>query len=337
MIGNVSYDRVFGGVCSRFNCMTKISIIVPVYNEAQSLPELWRRTQKVMDDPGADYELIMVNDGSSDATAEVLERLAKESARFKVLYLQKNYGQTAAIAAGIAHASGGIIVLMDADLENYPEDIPKILSKLEEGYDVVSGWRTSRWANQPFSRRLPSKVANWLISKIAKLKLNDYGCTLKAYRAEAIKGVRLYGDMHRFIPAYAAWQGAKVAELPVSYTPRKYGRSKYTINRTFKVILDLVVLKFLTKYFNKPMHFFGGAGLISIIFGLVAAAAAIYFKFSPAHQKDFISTPLPVLMALFIIIGIVFILMGLLAEILVRTYHEAQNKPTHTIREKINF
>lgn len=281
--------------------------------------------------------MIFINDGSRDTTAEVLQTLAAQNRKVKVIHFIKNYGQTAAIAAGIEHATGDVIVLIDADLENHPEDIPALLAKLEEGYDVVSGWRQDRWSERALTRRLPSQLANSLISAIANLKLNDYGCTLKVYRADILKDLRLYGDMHRFIPAYAAWRGASVAELPVAYTPRKYGKSNYGLGRTFSVLLDLVVLKFLTKYFYKPMQFFGAAGLISIFIGLVAGGFAVYFKLSTVYHKDLIQTPLPVLMALFIIVGVIFILMGLLAEILVRTYHESQNKPTHVIKEKVNF
>jgi glycosyltransferase involved in cell wall biosynthesis len=315
----------------------KVSIVVPVYNEARSLPELTSRLGGVLENLSRDYEIIFVNDGSKDETPKVLNRLAEENSRVKVLHLQKNYGQTAAIAAGLEHATGETIVLIDSDLENHPEDIPRLLAKLSEGYDVVSGWRQDRWQNQMLSRRLPSWAANKLISSLSGLDLNDYGCTLKAYKAPAIKGIRLYGDMHRFIPAYLAWQGSRVAELPVSYTPRKYGHSKYNLNRTFKVVLDLVALKFLTRYFNKPMHFFGGAGLASIFLGAISGGAAVYFKFSTAHHKDFIQTPLPVLTALFAIVGVLFILMGLLAEIMVRVYHESQNKTVHVVKEKINF
>jgi len=315
----------------------KVSIVIPVYNEAQSLPELSERLTQIAATGGRDFEVIFVNDGSVDNTAEVLEKLTAGSSLFKTLHLAKNYGQTTAIAAGTAHSTGDVIVLMDSDLENHPEDIPKLLEQIEAGHDVVSGWRQDRWNNQVITRRIPSQTANWLISKIANLKLNDYGCTLKAYRAESLKGIELYGDMHRFIPAYLSWHGAKVTEVPVRYSPRKYGKSNYGISRTMKVLLDLVVLKFLTKYFNKPMHFFGGVGIISILLGVATGAVAVYYKLSEAHHKDFISTPLPVITSLFIIVGILFILMGLLAEILVRTYHEAQGKPTHIIKKKINF
>src|SRR3989338_7602761 len=314
-----------------------LSLVIPVYNESESLQELVDRSVKALQATGRSFEVIVVNDGSRDTTNQVLNDLAISRPWLRVLHLRKNYGQTAAIAAGVAYAAGETIILSDGDLENYPEDIPMLLKKLDEGYDVVSGWRKERWKGQQFTRRWPSEAANALISRISGLKLHDYGCTLKAYRAEVIKGIRMYGDMHRFIPAYAAWQGARVAELPVRYTPRKHGKSKYGFNRTFKVVLDLVALKFMTKYFNKPMHFFGAMGLASIFLGLIAGAFAVYFKISTAYHKDFIQTPLPVLMALFVILGAVFVLMGLLAEMLVRTYHESQNKPTHEVRDKKNF
>jgi len=228
-------------------------------------------------------------------------------------------------------------VPMDSDLENHPEDIPKMIEKLNEGYDIVSGWRRDRWQGQAITRRLPSDAASWLISVISGLKLHDHGSMLKVYRGDLLKGIKLYGDMHRFMAAYLSWQGARVVEFPINHTPRKYGKSNYGLNRVFKVVLDLITLKFLISYFHKPMHFFGGAGLISIFLGLVAAIFAIYFKFSTINQKDFISTPLPVIMALFFIVGVLFILMGLLAEILVRTYHESQGKKTSEVKEKINF
>lgn len=315
----------------------KISIIVPVYNESRSLPELTDRINKSISLDQYDFEAILVNDGSKDNTGEVLDNLASANPRIKILHLKKNYGQTAAIAAGLDAATGELIVLLDSDLENQPEDIPRLLQKLTEGYDVVSGWRKDRWKGQTLSRKIPSIAANWLISKIARLKLNDYGCTLKAYRVEFLKDIRLYGDMHRFIPAYLSWQGARVAEIPVAYTPRKYGRSNYGISRTFKVILDLVVLKFLTKYLSKPMHFFGAAGLTSMFLGLGSGVLAVYFKLSQAHHKDFISTPLPVLTALFVIVGVLLILQGLLAEILIRVYFESQKKANYTVRKRVNF
>lgn len=315
----------------------KVSIVIPVFNEERSLPELSDRIQRVFASHSFDYEIIYVNDGSQDASQEVLNKLASDDQKVKVIHLRRNFGQTAALSAGIEHTTGEVTVLMDSDLENHPEDIPRLLEKIGEGYDVVSGWRKERWADQMITRKLPSAMANFLISRLAKLKLNDYGCTLKAYRTDAIKGIRLYGDMHRFIPAYLSWQGARVCELPVEYTPRKHGKSNYGLTRTFKVILDLVVMKFMTKYFQKPMHFFGAVGLTSVFFGFLTVVWALYYKFSAAHHKDFISTPLPVIIALFLIVGVLFILMGLLAEILVRTYHESQGKPTHEIKEKKNF
>lgn len=315
----------------------KVSIVLPVYNEARGLPEVAQRIREVFEQQDYDYEIIFVNDGSRDESGAVLNQLAKDNPKIKIIHFTRNFGQTPALAAGIDHATGEIIVPMDSDLENHPEDIPKMIEKMNEGYDIVSGWRRDRWQGQAFTRRIPSDAASWLISAISGLKLHDHGSTLKAYRGDMLKGIRLYGDMHRFMAAYLSWQGARVAEIPINYSPRKYGKSNYGLNRVFKVILDLVTLRFLTRFFHKPMHFFGGVGLISIFLGLVAAVFAIYFKFSTVNQKDFISTPLPVIMALFFIVGVLFILMGLLAEILVRTYHESQDKKTSEVKEKINF
>ena len=315
----------------------KVSIVLPVFNEARSLPEVAQRIREVFDRQDYEYEVIFVNDGSRDESADVLNQLAKDNPKIKVIHFTRNFGQTPALASGIEHATGDIIVPMDSDLENHPEDIPKMIEKMNEGYDIVAGWRRDRWQGQAITRRIPSDTASWLISAISGLKLRDHGSTLKAYRGDMLKGMKLYGDMHRFMAAYLSWQGARVAEFPINYTPRKYGKSNYSMNRVFKVILDLVTLRFLTRFFDKPMHFFGGVGLISIFLGLLSAGFAIYFKFSTVNQKDFISTPLPVIMALFIIVGILLILMGLLAEILVRTYHESQDKKTSEVKEKINF
>jgi glycosyltransferase involved in cell wall biosynthesis len=313
--------------------MSKLSIILPIYNEAQGIPELFQETQNALS--GFDYEIITVNDGSKDNSYEVLKSYAEKDSRIKVINLRRNYGQTAAINAGIQDATGEILVLMDSDLENLPSDIPKLIEKLNEGYDVVSGWRQARWQGQFLTRKLPSLMANGLISIISGVKLHDYGCTLKAYRRDVISGVRLYGQMHRFIPVYCKWEGGKVAEIPVNYQPRKYGKSNYGMSRTFKVILDLVLIKFLDKYMQRPIHFFGGAGFISLLFSIASFGLALYFKLT--HQKDLIQTPLPTLSVMFFIIGILMILMGVIAEILMRTYYESQNKFPFTIKNKINL
>jgi len=313
--------------------MSKLSIVLPIFNEAQSIPELIDATRDAL--KSFDYEIVMVNDGSKDNSYQVLSECAATDNRIKVINLKRNYGQTAAINAGIQNATGDIIVLMDSDLENLPSDIPMMVDKLNEGYDVVSGWRKSRWEGQFLTRKLPSLMANSLISKISGVKLHDYGCTLKVYRRDVITGVRLYGQMHRFIPVYCKWEGGKVTEMPVNHQPRKYGKSNYGISRTFKVILDLVLIKFLDKYMQRPIHFFGGVGFLSFLAALVSFGIALYFKLS--GQKDFVETPLPMITVMFFIIGMLMILMGVIAEILMRTYYESQNKYPFTIKNKINI
>jgi glycosyltransferase involved in cell wall biosynthesis len=311
----------------------RLSIVLPIFNEAQGIPELFREIRLAVSD--FDFEIIAVNDGSSDDSFQVLKSFAADDPKIKIINFRKNYGQTAAINAGIQHASGDIIVLMDSDLENLPSDIPVLIDKLNEGYDVVSGWRKSRWKGEFLTRKLPSLLANKLISKVSGVNLHDYGCTLKIYRKNVISEVRLYGQMHRFIPVYCKWQGGKVAEIPVKYQPRKYGKSNYGISRTYKVILDLVLIKFLEKYAQRPIHFFGGMGFISFIGGFLSAVIAVYFKMT--GQKDFVETPLPLLTAMCFIIGILMILMGVIAEVLMRTYYESQNLSPFTIKDKINL
>ena len=313
--------------------MDNISIILPIYNEAQGIPELFQEIEKAVQE--FKYEIIAINDGSTDNSYDVLKTYAEQNDNVKVINLKKNYGQTAAINAGIQNSSGDIIILMDSDLENLPSDIPKLIEKLNKGFDVVSGWRKSRWKGQFLTRKLPSLLANALISKISGVKLHDYGCTLKAYRKEVINDVRLYGQMHRFIPVYCKWEGGKVTELPVDYQPRKYGESNYGISRTFKVVLDLVLIKFLDKYMQRPIHFFGGAGLLSFLVSFLSFVLAVYFKIS--GLKDFVQTPLPLITAMFFIVGILMILLGVIAEILMRTYYESQNKFPFTIKNKLNF
>ncbi|MBL7789773.1 MAG: glycosyltransferase family 2 protein [Chitinophagales bacterium] len=310
-----------------------ISIILPIYNEAESIPELFQEIEKAL--KTFDYEIVAVNDGSKDHSFQIIKEYTTKDRHIKLINFKYNSGQTAAINAGIQHASGDIIVFMDSDLENLPSDIPAMIDKLNEGYDVVSGWRRDRWQGQFLTRKLPSLLANKLISKISGVKLNDYGCTLKVYRSDVIKDVKLYGQMHRFIPVYCKWQGGKVAELPVQYQPRKYGASNYGIGRTFKVLLDLIVIKFLDRYMQRPIHFFGGFGFFSMLLSIISFLLALYFKLS--GQKDFVQTPLPTFTAMFFVVGLVMILMGVLAEMLMRTYYESQNKFPFIIKEKINF
>ena len=311
----------------------KLSIIVPFLNEEENLEALYQSIIGVLTPAGFDFEIIFIDDGSRDRGPEIVAGLAGRDQKIKVIRFRKNFGQTAAIAAGIKYASGDVIVPIDADLQNDPADIPKLVAKLDEGYDVVSGWRRNR-QDTFVSRKLPSWLANRLISRITGVHLHDYGCTLKAYRAEVIKDIPLYGEMHRFLPAYTAWYGARITEMPTVHHARKFGVSKYGISRTFRVVLDLVVVKFLSNYLTKPMHFFGGAGIWFLFFGFLSGLAAIILKVTGI--RTFVATPLPLLSAILAVIGIQFILMGLLGEIMIRTYHEAQDKPTYIIKEKIN-
>jgi glycosyltransferase involved in cell wall biosynthesis len=313
--------------------MPQISVILPIYNEGQGLPFLFEQLEKAIGQ--YDYEIVAVNDGSKDNSFELLREVCARNPRVKAINFKRNFGQTAAINAGIQHATGDVFVLIDSDLENDPNDIPKLLAKLDEGYDVVSGWRRDRWQGQFLTRKLPSMSANWLISRISGVKLHDYGCTLKAYRREVIKDVLLYGQMHRFIPVYCSWQGGKVTELPVNYQPRMFGKSNYGIFRTYKVLLDLLLLRFLDRYLQRPIHFFGGLGILSVLVAVVAFMLATYFKLS--GQKDYIETPLPTIGSMFFIVGLLMILMGVLAEIITRTYYESQHKFPFTIKEKINL
>jgi len=310
-----------------------LSIIVPVYNEEGNLELLFDAIQDSVTQTGMDWELILVDDGSKDGSQQkIREIVQKNPQRVSALILRRNFGQTAAIAAGIDHARGEVLVLLDADLQNDPADIPLLIEQIQKGYDVVSGWRHDRKDNF-ITRTLPSRIANWLISWVTGVKLHDYGCTLKAYRREVITGFRLYGEMHRFIPVYASSVGASITEVKVHHHARKYGKAKYGLERTFKVILDLMTVKFLTSYANKPIYLFGGAGTLLILFSLITiitlAVRRLIYKISP------FTSPLFTIAIMIAIMGFQSILMGLIAELLVRTYHESQNKPVYTIREII--
>ena len=310
-----------------------LSIVIPVYNEQDNVFPLHERISAALRDLRDEFEVILVNDGSTDLTETNLRAVAAKDPRFKVVNFRRNFGQTAAMMAGIDFASGDIIVGLDGDLQNDPADIPKLLDKLAEGYDVVSGWRVNR-KDAALKRNLPSRIANWLISTISGIHLHDYGCSLKAYKKHVVKGVKLYGEMHRFIPIYASWQGGKVAEIPVDHHPRIHGSSKYGLERVVKVLLDLMVVKFLASYANKPIYVFGGFGLLSIGFSFVAGLAALYLKFFSGIS--FVSTPLPLLVVLAFITGVMSILMGLIAEIIMRTYYESQGKTVYLVKDTIN-
>jgi dolichol-phosphate mannosyltransferase len=303
-----------------------ISIIVPVFNEADNLRELLPALSRSLEALGLRYEVIVVDDGSTDQTGEIVRQLAWPQLR--LIQLRRNSGQTAALMAGIRFSKGDILITMDGDFQNDPADIPKLLAKLDEGYDLVSGWRQQR-KDAALQRNLPSSLANRLISAVSGIYLHDYGCTLKAYRRQALQGVQLYGEMHRFIPIYAYWNGARVTEIPVKHHERRHGVSHYSLIRIPKVLFDLLVVVFLHRFAQRPMYVFGSVGLINFGIGLLAAVAALYYKF--LGQKPFIGTPLPLLFVMAFITGTMCFLMGLLAELLVRTYYESQNKPTYMI------
>lgn len=305
----------------------KVSIVIPIYNEALNLPGLFERLGEALQQFSMPYEVIMVDDGSKDGSYQKILELAK-GRPVTAVTLKRNFGQTAALAAGIERATGTIIVTIDSDLENDPRDIPKLLEKMQEGFDVVSGWRKNRWEGAFLTRKLPSVTANWLISKMSGTKLHDYGCTLKAYRAEYLKGVQLYGQMHRFIPAYVAWQGGQVSEMPVSYQPRMHGKSNYGTGRIIRVLLDLVVIVFMYKYMNRPMHFFGGWGLWSILAGFVSGGVVVALRIL-GIPNPIIS--LPVLAIFFVLVGIQCILFGVIAEMLMRTYYESQGRKPYLV------
>jgi glycosyltransferase involved in cell wall biosynthesis len=307
----------------------EISVVVPLLDEQDNIGLLYEQITQTLAGRYS-FEIIFIDDGSTDESFAVLEKLHKADAKVRVIRFRRNFGQTAALAAGFAHARGRIIVAMDADLQNDPADIPKMISKLDEGYDVVSGWRKKRH-DKALTRLLPSKIANWLISRITGVKLHDYGCTLKAYRYEVLAETKLYGEMHRFIPALASWSGAKIAEMVVNHRPRTAGAGKYGLARTWKVLLDLITVKFLGSFSTKPIYIFGSLGLLSAAGAIIFGIIVIYEKLS--HGNDMSGNPLLVLTAVFIIATIQFILMGLLAELLVRTYHESQNRPTYVIKE----
>jgi len=312
-----------------------LSVVVPVYNERDNLPLLYQAVVEALKPVEITWELILVDDGSRDDSLPILEQLAaQDPQRVRVIALRRNFGQTAAIAAGIDHATGEVVVLMDADLQNDPQDIPMMLEKLEQGYDVISGWRKNR-QDAFITRTLPSNLANGLISRVTGVRLHDYGCTLKAYRREVITGFRLYGEMHRFIPVFANSVGARILEVPVNHHPRKYGKAKYGLERTFKVILDLFTVQFLSRYANKPIYLFGGTGSILILVsGLVLFYLFIRRIF---FDVSVMNSPLFVMSTMVAILGFQSILMGLIAELLARTYHESQGKPTYTVRKTINL
>jgi glycosyltransferase involved in cell wall biosynthesis len=315
----------------------EISVFLPVYNEEPNLRPLHDKLDKALSVLNRSAEIIYVDDGSTDRSLEILREIAASDPRVRVVALKRNYGQTAAMAAGIDAAKGTVLVPMDADLQNDPADIRRLLDKLDEGFDVVSGWRKNR-KDKLVTRKIPSMIANRLISWIGGVPLHDYGCSLKAYRRESLQDVRLYGEMHRFIPIYASWAGARVSEIPVEHHPRTMGKSKYGLSRTVKVVFDLMTIKFMASYQTKPLYIFGWAGILTFIVSFLSGLMALSMKFLswPKHA-DLVQTPLPVLAMVMLVLGIQLFLMGLLAEMLVRTYHESQEKAIYAVREKIGF
>lgn len=316
------------------NAREFVSVIIPVFNEEDSLRPLISRTVSVLDPLGVDFEIIAVNDGSRDSSQAVLAELAQTEPRLKVIRLARNFGQTAAMMAGFEHSQGTIIVPIDSDLQNDPNDIPRLLAKLDEGYDVVSGWRRHR-KDAVIKRNFLSRCANWLISHISGVSLHDYGCSLKAYRRAVIGQVKLYGEMHRFIPIYASWYGARITEIEVTHHPRQFGKSKYGMIRILKVTLDLIVVCFLDRWIQKPIYIFGSFGLLWLLVSFATFLYVLWLKI--VENQSMILTPLPILVAMAFMMGIMSILIGLLAEIAVRVYFESQAKSIYFIRETLNL
>jgi glycosyltransferase involved in cell wall biosynthesis len=312
----------------------EISVFLPVFNEEPNLRPLHAKLDVAINKIGCSAEIVYVDDGSTDGSLKVLREIAAGDSRVRVVALRRNYGQTAAMAAGIDAARGRVLIPMDADLQNDPVDIVRLLEKLDEGYDVVSGWRKNR-QDKLITRKIPSMIANRLISVIGGVPLHDYGCSLKAYRRESLQDVKLYGEMHRFIPIYASWAGARVSEIPVEHHPRTMGKSKYGLSRTLKVVFDLMTIKFMASYQTKPIYVFGSFGMLAFAISLLAGMYAVFLKLF--HKADFVQTPLPILTIVMFAVGIQFVLMGLLAEMQVRTYHESQAKPIYAVRERIGF
>lgn len=313
-----------------------LSIVLPIYNEAESIPHLLTELVPALETLGHTFEIICVDDGSRDNSMAELRKIRAQDSRVRVVQFRRNFGQTAAFAAGFDRARGEIIITMDADLQNDPADIPQILAKIEEGYDVVSGWRVERWKEgfgSFLTRKLPSATANWLISTGTGVHLHDYGCALKGYRQEVIKNINLYGDLHRFIPAIASYYGVTVAEVPVSYRSRQFGSSKYGLGRVSRVILDLLTVRFLLSYSTRPIQIFGSLGLASTGLGILIGIYLSYLKL--AYGVSLAERPLLLLAILLVMIGVQFVTMGLLAELIVRTYHESQDKQIFSVREEL--
>lgn len=313
--------------------VAELSVIIPIYDEQENIQPLYEQLTEALQALGRSYEVVFVDDGSRDLSSERLRAIAVSDKNVTVVQFRRNFGQTAALQAGIDFSHGNLLVFMDGDLQNDPRDIPRLLAKLDEGFDVASGWRKDRH-DALVSRKVPSWIANWIISRVTGVRLNDYGCTLKAYRREALTDVKLYGEMHRFMPAFAAMAGATIAEIPVAHHARKHGRSKYGIWRTFRVLLDLLTVKLLGSYATKPIYFFGGVGFVLWALALLAFAIVVIQKVTPPYPYAH-NNPLLLLSVFLAIVGVQFMMMGLLAEIAIRTYHESQDKRTYAVRTVI--
>ncbi|WP_165226590.1 glycosyltransferase family 2 protein [Aquisphaera insulae] len=310
-----------------------LSVLIPVYNEADNVGPLHEELHAALRPLDIAYELIFVDDGSTDGTAARLGEIqARDPEHVRVAFLWRNCGQTAAISAALDLARGEILVPMDGDRQNDPADIPKLLATLDRGYDVVSGWRKDR-QDTLLTRKVPSRVANTIVARLSGVPLHDFGCTLKAYRRRVLAGVRLYGEMHRFIPIFAAWQGARITEQVVNHRPRRAGKTKYGLGRTFNVVLDLILIRFLQRYAQRPIHFFGRLGIWSFLAGFACFLTMLYYKFVHFPPKDFVETPIPSLVVMFFLAGGMSILLGIQSELIMRTYFESQDKPTYVLRE----
>jgi glycosyltransferase involved in cell wall biosynthesis len=315
--------------------MAKYSIVVPCHNEEESVTVLYARLKQVMEQVGDDFELVLVDDGSSDRTFKLMGEIAAVDSRVLVIKLRRNFGQTSALAAGFDHASGDFILAMDGDLQHDPNEIPYFLEKLEEGYDVVSGWRKER-VDSFFLRRIPSRCANWLMAKLSGVPIHDFGTTFKAYRREVIQNIPLYGEMHRFIPALASWYGASICEIPIGNGRREFGKSHYGLGRTFRVFFDLMTIRFLLKYMSRPLHFFGGLGATSILLGGACSTWLAALKIFHPHQHVMdLHAPLFVIGSVLIVAGIQLLAIGLLGELLVRHYYSTQDRTPYSVQSLI--
>ena len=309
----------------------QVSIVVPIHNEYENLPRLLEAISATLITANIRYEILCIDDGSTDGSGDLLKQIASDRTDLRSVILRRNYGQTAAMAAGFSHAQGQIIVTMDGDMQNDPADIPVLIDKLNEGYDLVSGWRKNR-QDATITRLIPSQIANWLIAQVTGVKVHDYGCSLKAYRAELIADMNLYGELHRFLPALAFIEGARIAEIPVRHHPRQFGKSKYGLDRTIRVIMDLITVFFMRKFLTRPMHVFGSMGVLSIFLGTVIGLYLTTLKLSFGES---INRPLLILVVVLILTGVQLFCFGLLAELLMRTYHESQGRPIYRVREVI--